>query len=344
MILSYYYKYIFFLRYSVIGFFSILIELFFCKLLLKLDLNIFFITFFSLLLGIFFAFYFNVNFNFKIKKSKLLRAFIFFLAISFLSWSFQYIISKNFNFSNYENTRLIISGTVFIVFYLLHRKFSFKDIKRVGVAVYLKEDEDINEIFNKVTQYPDFIHVDIVDKTYNDNKIKYDSQKIKLIKKLWPNKEIHVHIMSANPSDWIDEVKNFADLIFIHWEIEEDINILLAKIKKLKIKSGIAIKMDTSLEVLKEYLNQINSILLMSIDNIGQSGNTFSKSAIFKIQELKKNYNLSKIRLCADGGISDNVIMNVNCEDIVSGSFILNSNNPKLNIVRLKASTQYEIL
>ena len=49
------------------------------------------------------------------------------------------------NFS-YEATRLIISGLVFIFAYLLHRKYSFKDYKKIGVAIYANSVENLEKI------------------------------------------------------------------------------------------------------------------------------------------------------------------------------------------------------
>ena len=64
---------------------------------------------------------------------------------------------------------MIISGSCFIIFYFLHKKFSFKDYVKVGVAIYANGVEDINKIYEKIGPYPDFIHVDIVDKHLKNN-------------------------------------------------------------------------------------------------------------------------------------------------------------------------------
>ena len=47
--------------------------------------------------------------------------------------------------------------------------------------------------------------------------------RMETIRALWPNREIHTHIMSKTPSRWIPEILNYSDLIFIHWECDEDI-------------------------------------------------------------------------------------------------------------------------
>ncbi len=344
MFLSFHSKYIFFIRYVIIGLLSIILELFVYNFFLYFDLYHFLLTPISLLLGILFAFYFNIKFNFKISRSKQLRALIYFFLISIISWTVQFIISIFIQNENYEINRLFISGSIFIVFYILHRQYSFKDIKRVGVAIYINKDEDILDIHKKVEQYPDFIHVDIVDETFNSKAISNDLDKLKKIRDLWPKKEIHVHLMSTHPEEWIKKIYNVVDLIFIHWEIRQNVNSMINLIKKNNVKAGIALKINTDVSVIKGTIGELNGILLMSIDKLGVSGNVFNKKVISKISKIQKNFNSLNLRICADGGISENDILNINCEDVVSSSFVLKSDNPKLNIVRLKTSTQYEIL
>ena len=72
---------------------------------------------------------------------------------------------------SYEKSRFIISGCLFLLGYILHRKFSFSEHKRVGIAVYANGQEDISGIHEKIGSFPDFIHVDIVDSTFASNAI-----------------------------------------------------------------------------------------------------------------------------------------------------------------------------
>ena len=58
-----------------------------------------------------------------------------------------------------------------MVAYLLHRRFTFRDFKRVGVAIYANGVENLKDIYERIGQYPDFIHVDIVDQTFSEDAI-----------------------------------------------------------------------------------------------------------------------------------------------------------------------------
>ena len=97
---------------------------------------------------------------------------------------------------NFEQSRLLISGGFFLIGYFFHIKFSFKDNRKVGVAIYANGYENLNKIYKMIGPYPDFIHVDIVDKTMNLNASDSNLSKLETVKAYWPKHEINTHIMS----------------------------------------------------------------------------------------------------------------------------------------------------
>ena len=164
------YRYRFLIVYVIIGFISISFELITNKILNTFFLNTAFNNLISTLIGILIAFWLNSKYNFKISTAKLRNSIKYFFLISSLSNIFQYQLNKIINLDlTYEFSRYLIAGSFFWMAYLLHKKFSFKDYKKVGVAIYANGVEDVTNIFNKVGNYPDFIHIDIVDKTINNN-------------------------------------------------------------------------------------------------------------------------------------------------------------------------------
>ncbi len=147
--------------YILIGFLSLIFELSIRKLILNyFTSNIFFLHF-SVFFGVIFAFYFNIKFNFNVPKIYLRRSLFYFILISISSYLFQYLIRNKLELSKFtfEESRIIISGIFFLVAYFFHIKFSFRDSRKVGVAIYANGYEDINKIFNKIGPYPDFVHV-----------------------------------------------------------------------------------------------------------------------------------------------------------------------------------------
>ena len=335
-------KFKFFNIFILIGFSSIILELIFFNLFNFLAINKNLSDFSSLWIGIVFAFYLNFFYNFEIHKSKIRKAFSFFLIISFFSWIFQKLIIGHFVQADvsYEVTRLITSGSFFIIGYLLHRQFSFKDFKKVGIAFYLNNSLNLNKIFDIIGNNLNFIHIDLVDNSFSKSKIKNNISTLRNIKNTWPNHEIQTHIMSKKPTKWIKEVIEYSDIIFVHWEIKENLNIIRKLILSHGKKFGVAITLKTPPKKILKILKRSSNLLILSIDDPGFSGQRFNFKA-FDYIEFFNNLNFrNQFRICVDGGVDKNIIKILNVDDVVSNSAILGSINPAEEIVKFQ-STKY---
>ena len=328
----------FFLRYCVIGFLSISIELLIRNILIEIEVNKLFSSIFPLFIGIAFAFISNVSFNFKIPRYYYKKSFLYFTIISISSFTFQYLLSKFFIFQNlnYEFTRFLISGAVFLIAYNFHIKYSFAKNKKVAVAIYLDDKENIDDIFSKVEFYPDYIHVDFVDKTMNEKVGEPNFDKFNEIKKKWPNHRIESHIMSKNPLKYIEIFSKYSDVIYFHFEISEEIEKIKNSIKKLNIKPGLVLHASKNYDDIENLIASYQEILVLCIEKPGESGQKFldiSNSLIEKINNLKIR---DKFNLCVDGGLSQKNISKIDCEKIVSASNVFKNINPKRQITNLQ--------
>ena len=337
------YKYRFFIGYILIGVFSLLIELISFNYFSNYTNNEILNSLFSVVIGIFISFWLNIRYNFKISKTKRNRALLYFVLISVISYIIQIFFVKNIQiFLPYEISRMIISGSVFWIAYLFHSKFSFKDYKKVGVAIYANGIEDIPQIFKNISNYPDFIHLDIVDQSVNINSKKVLSYKAEVIKAFWNRKFIEAHIMSKTPKKWILDIIKHVDRIYIHVDINEDIIDILNLIKTKNCQTGIVIQDKSEITVFEKHYKLIDSILVLAIKNPGFSGQKFEMKSLELISLINNHKYRNKISLNVDGGVDANNISLLKSENIVSGSYVLNSENPVKNIMILQTSSQYE--
>jgi ribulose-phosphate 3-epimerase len=337
------YKYRFFIGYVLIGVLSLVFEFIVLNFFNSIQNNQILNSLLSVIIGILFSFWCNVRYNFKISKSKRNRSLIYFLIISFLSYLIQvFFISKFQSQISYEKLRFLISGSLFWIAYIFHRKFSFKDFKKVGVAIYSNGVENIDLIYQKVNQYPDFIHIDIVDETFNKESKEVLSYKSEVIKGYWNSKFIECHIMSKNPKKWIREVIQNVNRIFIHCELNENIEELLKLIKENNCQSGIVIQNIDQLSVFEKYNGLIDSLLVLSIESPGYSGQSFKMDSLEIISKINNHKLRNQISLVVDGGVNNKNISLIKSENIVSGSYVNNSKDPIKNIMILQTSSQYE--
>jgi ribulose-phosphate 3-epimerase len=342
------YRYRYLSLYIIIGLSSIIIEILVISLLNKIISSFLIKAVIGFVFSMGFSFILNSKLNFKVPKERNARTFRIFTIISVFAFSLNlllisFVLTK-FLLLQYSIARFISAGIIFMVSYSLHRRFTFMDIKNVGIAVYLSESEDVRSIKNKISYYPDWIHLDLVDKTFNKSAKQVDISKGYESKKYWPRLKFMTHIMSKNPSQWIEKVAPFSDYIIIQLEIEENVDEIITNIRKLNKKPGLTLLPSTRLEDLNNYLGKVDIIQVLGIHNVGQSGQQIDESTITKLNELNRIKHQKKLKfdISFDGGVKFDNINKINAKYIVSGSTVLNSEESVKAIFTLKTSSKYQ--
>lgn len=340
------YRHRFLLVYVLIGVSSLWIEVLLLRGLQYLGVGFIWAQLCGLGLGVLFAFWMNVRFNFKVPVAKRNRALIYFATIAAVSVGLNFAFKRQLHQLgwSYEQARFFVSAMLFSFGYLLHRRFSFKDRKQVGVAVYANGVEDIRAIRQKIGDFPDFIHVDLIDASFGASETDVRSYRLETIQAYWPKRKIHVHMMTEHPSRWLADVLPYADLVTVHQEIKEDLAHVLATIRAAEKMAGLALMTTTPIEVVQPYIGMINVIMLLTIKQPGRSGQEFQIDALERIRAINAWPGRTNFALCIDGGVTSANIHLLNVELVVSGSSVLRAADPARQIMRLQTSSNYEAL
>lgn len=173
----------------------------------------------------------------------------------------------------------------------------------------------------------DYIHVDVMDGKFVTNKTMPFSE-MKHISK-YTSKRLDVHLMVEDSKEYIKDYATLnTEFITIHVE-SKNVKDNLLLINEYGIKPGIAINPNTSVSEIVPYLPLVKEILIMSVEP-GRGGQEFIEDTTSKIKEVKeliKEYKLD-ILINIDGGINSNTIKYCkDCDMVVSGSYIINSDN-----------------
>lgn len=340
-----FYRYRFLLLYTLFGVISLVVEFIFVKFLLFYKLSYTTSALCAFIIGLITAFFLNVRFNFHITKAKRKKALLYFSIISLTSFLLQFFLRTKLEQYGFEMdlSRFIFAGTFFIFSYFLHLKISFKEFKKVGVAIYADGVEDIAKIYNKISNISDFIHLDIVDKTYNPNCKDVKAYRSEVVRAYWQNKKIEVHIMSRYPSTWLDDLYQFVDIIYVHPTMNENLNDIVDRINISGVKAGIALSIYESIDIIDYFIEnkKIKHVLLLTIPEPGFSGQKFDSAALQILEKLNNHKYRSEFEICVDGGVNDTTVKFLNVESVVSGSYILGAPNPIKNIMHLQTSGEY---
>ena len=183
----------------------------------------------------------------------------------------------------------------------------------------------------------DYIHVDIMDGKFVPNKTMSFSE-MKHISE-YTSKRLDVHLMVSNPSKYIPLYAELnTEYITFHVEVDEDIEADLQLIKSYSIKCGLAIKPDTKVSSLVPYLPYLDYILVMSVEP-GMGGQEFigkSEAKINEVRALLDSYGVDAV-ISVDGGITDKTVsLCKKCDIVVSGSYVIKSDNFQEKISSLR--------
>ncbi len=192
-------------------------------------------------------------------------------------------------------------------------------------------EKETIDIINQTSS--DFLHVDIMDGIFVENK-NYDFDDIELFVKD-NHLPLDVHLMCNNPFSYIEDyIKLKPYNITFHIEAVESPEKLINYLHDNGIKCGLAINPDTDIKEIIPYLDKIDTVLVMSVYP-GKGGQKFIPSVVNKINELSKLKGNFVIEV--DGGVNNETIALLdNADIVVSGSYVCCSDDYEERIKKLK--------
>lgn len=212
--------------------------------------------------------------------------------------------------------------------YILAPSLLAADFTRLG--------EQIRETQEAGAQY---LHIDVMDGVF----VPSISFGMPLIESIRPvsSQFFDVHLMIVHPERYIEEfVRCGADGITFHLEAAQDPQSIIDKIHQCGAKVGISVKPGTALEEVFPYLEQIEMVLIMSVEP-GFGGQAFIPGSYERIRQMREyidNHGLN-VKIEVDGGVGKkNVreVMEAGADVFVAGSGVFRKNSISDNISKFQ--------
>ena len=192
---------------------------------------------------------------------------------------------------------------------------------------------------------PQYLHFDVMDGIF----VPSISFGIPVLESIRPatNLVCDAHLMITEPIRYVEAfAKAGADLITIHLEACEDVDATIAKIRACGLKVGISIKPKTPVEALKPYVDQVDMVLIMSVEP-GFGGQKFIPESLDKIRELRAMLDARSldVDIQVDGGIyTTNVadVIEAGANIIVAGSAVFKGDTAQNTKDMLAILKKYE--
>jgi ribulose-phosphate 3-epimerase len=210
---------------------------------------------------------------------------------------------------------------------------------KIAPSVLSADFSALGQEVAKVEPVADLLHVDVMDGHFVPN-LTIGPMVVEAIHRR-TRLPLDVHLMIQNPERYVGAFAQAgATYLTVHAEVCPHLHRTIQQIREAGIKPGVALNPSTSLHAVEHILDQVELILLMSV-NPGFGGQSFIPFVLKKIEELTRRLHhiTPRPELEADGGIKLE-----NCRDVaragatilVAGSAIFGTPDPRAAVLKMR--------
>jgi ribulose-phosphate 3-epimerase len=186
----------------------------------------------------------------------------------------------------------------------------------------------------------DYLHLDVMDGRFVPN-ITWGPKIIGDLRPLSPL-VFDAHLMIVEPERYVDDFRHAGcDRITFHLEATPHAPRLLAHIREIGAKAGLAICPQTPVELLQDVIEYCDTVLVMSV-NPGFGGQKFMPRALDKVRDARSLIDRRNPACIieVDGGVgAENAVelVEAGADALVMGSAVFGAPDPAAELRRIRA-------
>jgi ribulose-phosphate 3-epimerase len=185
----------------------------------------------------------------------------------------------------------------------------------------------------------DLVHVDVMDNHFVPN-LTFGLPMVERLQQV-STLPLDVHLMLEDPERWAPgyaEAGSYS--VTFHAEASGDPIALARRLRDIGARAGLAVKPGTPIEPYLEHLPEFDQLLVMTVEP-GFGGQSFMEDTMPKLRQAAQAVRKSglDVWLQVDGGVTEDTISiaaEAGANTFVAGSSVFNSDNPSLQISRLR--------
>jgi len=210
---------------------------------------------------------------------------------------------------------------------------------KIAASILNADANKLEEEIKSVSASADWIHVDFMDNHFVPN-LSFGLNVLDSLSKKRV-RPLDAHLMIEDPDKWAPQyVEAGADSVTFHYEAAKNSSRLIKELHAMKSRVGLAIKPNTPLSDVKEFLNDIDVLLVMTVEP-GFGGQSFMHDMLDKVRQARSIINTEKLKLWVqvDGGIGYKTIEDsarAGADFLVVGSAAFSAADPSFAMKELR--------
>jgi ribulose-phosphate 3-epimerase len=177
---------------------------------------------------------------------------------------------------------------------------------QVAASILSADFSRLGEQVKAVEPHADMVHVDVMDAHFVPP-LTIGPVVIDSLRPVTPL-PIHAHLMVDRPLGLFEELKAAGtDIVTFHLEAVSEPKVVIKEAELLGMRPGVAVNPETDVEDAFPYLDELDNVIVMTLQRTGYAGQPFKESSLVKIEAARKEIDRRglSVDIVVDGGINE---------------------------------------